>query len=204
MLENALIVFGVTLLGIASPGPDFFLMLKNSMSYPRKAALASALGITAAVAIHISYCVIGIGWVITQSVLLFNLLKYAGAAYLIFIGIKGLRSGKLVSKEVSAKKTTATFKRGFMEGFVCNLLNPKATLFFLSLFTQVLDPKAPILEQWVYGAIVIGMSFVYWSGMVFIVQHHFVRSFIERVQHIAEKIFGAILIGLGVKVALTD
>lgn len=90
MYETSIMVATIAALGMLSPGPDFFLIVKNSARYQRSAALMSACGVIVAIALHMSYCVAGLAVLITTTPWLFNILKYAGAAYLIWIGVKSL------------------------------------------------------------------------------------------------------------------
>lgn len=83
MLETSLVVFTIALLGMISPGPDFFLVVKNAARYQRSAAMMTAMGIVAALLVHMSYCVAGIAVLITTTPWLFSILKYAGAIYLL-------------------------------------------------------------------------------------------------------------------------
>lgn len=112
MLETSLFVATIATLGMLSPGPDFFLVIKNAARYARLPAMMTALGVIAGVATHMAYCVAGLAVVITTTPWLFNILKYAGALYLIVIGIQALLSrggsklnvSALPRQEVSLKK----------------------------------------------------------------------------------------------------
>ncbi|EBX3952635.1 LysE family translocator, partial [Salmonella enterica subsp. enterica serovar Offa] len=90
MYDATLMVTTIAALGMISPGPDFFLIVKNAARYQRAAAMMTALGVLSAIAIHMTYCVAGLAVIITTTPWLFMLLKYAGAAYLIWIGINSL------------------------------------------------------------------------------------------------------------------
>ncbi len=148
MYETSILIATIATLGMLSPGPDFFLIIKNAARYQRSAALMTAMGVISAVALHMSYCVAGLAVLITTTPWLFNILKYAGAAYLIWIGIKSLMPNK--GQQIDLNHTqheVVTFKKAFMQGFLCNVLNPKATLFFLAVFTQVLSVDSTFGEK---------------------------------------------------------
>ncbi|MCB0343504.1 MAG: LysE family transporter [Bdellovibrionales bacterium] len=205
MLETILLLTVVGLLGMMSPGPDFFLILRNASAYSRRAAIATAAGITVGIAVHVTYCVLGIGLIITKSVLLFNTIRYAGAAYLIYIGWKSLRSKTVsVVPDNTPKERRDVPLQGFIEGLTCNLLNPKATLFFLSVFTQMIDPNTPLEHQAVYGLVFVVWGIVYWSLLVLFVQHPLVQRLLTATGHTIDRVFGGILIALGLRVALID
>jgi threonine/homoserine/homoserine lactone efflux protein len=149
--------------------------------------------------------VIGIGAVISKSILLFNALKWLGAAYLIYIGIKSL-----TTKRVVASTKTAEPKRqiqpwaAFRIGLLGNLLNPKATLFFLALFTQIVRPSTPILIQAAYGMTVVVLALTWFSiGAVVISQQAF-KNRILSFSHWLERLTGAALIALGFRLAVAE
>ncbi|ADP10068.1 Putative LysE-type translocator [Erwinia sp. Ejp617] len=204
MLETGLFVATIVVLGMLSPGPDFFLIVKNAARYRRSAAMMSALGVNCAVATHMAYCVAGLAVVITTTPWLFMLLKYAGAAYLIYIGIQALMSrgnGKFNFNNGVQEETS--LKKAFMQGYLCNLLNPKATLFFLSIFTQVLDINSGISEKLLYAGIILGLSAIWWPLLVILMQSGPVRRGLTKAQRVVDKLLGGVLIALGIKVALS-
>ena len=82
----------VSLLAAVSPGPDFFVVLRNSLSYSRKAGLLTALGVSLALTVHLFYTLVGIGVLIAESPFLYSLLKYVGVGYLFYIGLSSLIS----------------------------------------------------------------------------------------------------------------
>ena len=204
MLETTLFVATIATLGMLSPGPDFFLVVKNAARYSRRAALMTAMGVNCAVATHMAYCVAGLAVVITTTPWLFMLLKYAGAAYLIWIGIQALRAhggSKLDLKNVAQEPVT--LGKAFLQGYLCNLLNPKATLFFLSMFTQVLNVDSGLGEKLWYAGIILGLSTLWWPVLVFLIQSAPVRAGLSKAQRIIDKLLGGVLIALGIKVALS-
>lgn len=204
MLETSLIIATIAALGMLSPGPDFFLIIKNAARYPRTAAMFTALGVTCAVATHMVYCVAGLAVVITTTPWLFMLLKYVGAAYLIFIGVQALLSrgrSKMDLSNVAPEITS--LKKAFLQGYLCNLLNPKATLFFLSMFTQVLNVHTGLGEKIWYAGIIIGLCAVWWPLLIVIIQSAPVRRGLAKAQKLIDKMLGGVLIALGIKVALS-
>ncbi|WP_409311247.1 LysE family translocator [Pectobacterium sp. B1J-3] len=204
MLETSLIIATIATLGMISPGPDFFLIIKNATRYPRIAALMTAFGVICGVATHMAYCVAGLAVVITTTPWLFNLLKYAGAAYLMWIGIQALLSRGGSKMDVTQlTKQHVSMKKAFLQGYLCNLLNPKATLFFLAMFTQVLSVNSGIGEKLWYAMIIWGLSAIWWPLLVFIFQSSPVRQVLAKIQKLVDKVLGTVLIALGIKVALS-
>lgn len=204
MLETSLLIVTIATLGMLSPGPDFFLIVKNAARYRRSAALMTALGVNCAVATHMTYCVAGLAVVITTTPWLFMLLKYAGAAYLIYVGVQALlsRSGSKMDLTNVAPENTS-LKKAFLQGYLCNLLNPKATLFFLSMFTQVLSVNSGFGEKVWYAGIILTLSSLWWPSLVILIQSAPVRRGLAKAQKLIDKLLGGVLIALGIKVALS-
>lgn len=126
-------IFSVCVIAIfmaMSPGADFVMVTRNSMLYSRSSGLYSSLGVSAGIWVHVVYSIAGLAVVISNSILVFSMIKYLGAGYLIYIGWKTIRS-KSAPDDYSGtvKKQLAGFT-AFKIGFTTNALNPKTTLFF--------------------------------------------------------------------------
>ena len=152
-LAEFLTVVLIHLLAVASPGPDFAVVVRESVTHGRRAGTWTALGVGTAIFLHVGYSLLGIGLIVSQSIVLFNALKWAAAAYLLYIGFKALRAQPAKPTEDNLHKEAGerTARGAFVSGFVTNGLNPKATLFFLSLFTVVINPHTPLAIQAGYG-----------------------------------------------------
>lgn len=198
------LVATISFLGMISPGPDFFLVVKNSLSYPRKYALMTCFGIIMALMVHMSYCVAGIAIIIKTTPWLFTLLRYAGAFYLIWIGIKGLLAKGNGTTYIGDDETKINigYQKAFMQGFLCNLLNPKATLFFLAIFTQVLAIESSLTDKLLVAAVILIEAIFWWPFVVTVFQSALVQRRYFKIQFIVDKLLAVILIAVGVKVAL--
>ncbi len=203
-LPEFLTVVVVHLLAVMSPGPDFVMTSKNSLVYSRKVGVYSAIGLGLGILIHVTYSLMGISLIISKSILLFSVLKFAGAAYLIYIGYKSLRarSQKLQVKEVGGNDLGSL--AAIRMGFFTNVLNPKASLFFFALFTQVISPQTPKTIQVLYGLEMSVMTFVWFALVATILSHKLVKARFISVQHHLEQLFGVVLIALGIRVALSS
>lgn len=181
------------------------LVTRNSVAYSRKAGRYSALGLGLGILVHVFYSIVGIGLIISQSIVLFSIIKIVGASYLVYIGYKSLTSKASPAKPNAneiAKKQDLTPAQAVKMGFITNVTNPKVTLFFLSLFTQVINPGTPLLWQIAYG---LEMSVVTAAWFVLVATaftHSLIKSRVGKIQHYAERFMGVILIGLGIKLAL--
>lgn len=204
-LADWLTVFLVGCLAVMSPGPNLAVTLRNSLSFSRRAGLYTALGLAAGNTVHAAYSLAGIGLVIAQSVLLFNLVKWAGAAYLIWIGLQALRAQPRteVLEATGAPVRELSALAAFRTGLLTNLLNPKVTLFFLALFTQVVEPGTPLALQALYGGTIVGLELV-WFGLVAVVMSQGgVRRRFFAVSHWVDRVTGAALVALGVRLAFS-
>lgn len=207
LLPEFLTVAAVHLLAVMSPGPDFVLTSRNSLVYSRRTGVYSALGLALGILVHVTYSLVGIGVLVSQSIVLFSIIKYLGAAYLIYIGYVSLRARQDPTGSRGAptdSSTTDLEPLGAVRlGFLTNVLNPKATLFFLALFTQVIDPLTPLFVQVLYGLEMSLMTFVWFSFVASVLSHEMVRTRFSRIHHHVERVFGVILIGFGIKIAFT-
>lgn len=202
-LPEFLTVVAIHFLAIISPGPDFIMISRNSLKYSRRVGVYSAVGLGLGIAVHVTYSLIGVGLIISKSILIFSILKYFGAAYLIYIGYQCLKAKPYQVQVVEQAEHEELGKVSAIRmGFLTNVLNPKATLFFLALFTQVIDPQTPKAMQVLYGVEMSIVTFLWFAFVAIVLSHKLIRARFIAVQHYVERTFGVILIGLGIKVAL--
>lgn len=142
MLEPAtLFAFCLTaLLFAASPGPNFVFVLTRSVGYGRGEGIASVLGICTGALVHTLAAVFGLSALLASSVLAFSIVKYAGAAYLIFLGIRTLLQREVVGTG-GVRLDRAGSGRAYRQGVVTMLLNPKAALYYFAFLPQFVDPS---------------------------------------------------------------
>ncbi|SDH91541.1 resistance to homoserine/threonine (RhtB) family protein [Pseudomonas benzenivorans] len=196
----------IHLLAVASPGPDFAIVVRESVAFGRRAGMFTALGVGSGIFVHVAYSLLGIGLIVSQSIVLFNALKWLAAAYLLYIGVKALRAKPAdpASAEASLAAGARSPRAAFVAGFVTNGLNPKATLFFLSLFTVVIDPHTPLAVQGGYG-IYLALATALWFCLVALLfSQRRVRAGFARLGHWFDRLMGAVLVGLGAKLAFSE
>lgn len=204
-MEYVSLIFTVALIhlpAVMSPGPDFIMTIRNSLKYSRRSGIYSAIGLGLGILVHVTYCLVGIAVIISQSIVIFSIIKYLGAAYLIYIGIKSLRAKRSAEYDTvnHATETISKFQ-AIRIGFITNATNPKATLFFLSLFTLVISPDTPLLVKAVMGGEMVLVTMLWFSLVAVIVSHRAIRQRIGGIQHRLEQFMGGILILFGLKVA---
>ncbi|MDO9623254.1 MAG: LysE family transporter [Pseudomonas sp.] len=196
----------IHLLAVASPGPDFAIVVRESVAFGRRAGIFTALGVGVGIFVHVAYSLLGIGLIVSQSIVLFNALKWLAAAYLLYIGIKALRAKPADSTrvELSAEQAQRSARAAFTTGFVTNGLNPKATLFFLSLFTVVINPHTPLTVQAGYGLYLALATALWFCLVAMLFSQQRVRSGFARMGHWFDRLMGAVLVALGVKLAFSE
>ncbi|MFZ1874033.1 MAG: LysE family transporter [Chania sp.] len=200
-MTELLAVVSITLFAVISPGPDFAMVSRNSLLLSRRAGLLNACGIGAGVLVHISYTLIGIGMLILQSLWVFSLFKAVSAIWLIYLGINLLRQANLpfVSQTSVASNDLGALKTGFLT----NLLNPKTTLFIVSLFVQVVDPQTPVAVQIGYGLFISLAHVIWFSTVALFFSSPGVNARFLRMRQGIDRFFGGILIAFGTLLAAT-
>ncbi len=199
-----LLLVSVFSVAVIAPGPDFIMAIRNSVMHGRLAGVMTALGFAAGTFVHVSYCMFGLSAIIAQSMLLFTILKFIGAGYLIWVGVKALRSKGMDAQAVEqAEKAAPKRKRAaFADGFITNLLNPKAILFFLALFTQILKPDQPLDHMLIYGFTCAAMVALWFSFVALALTQHRIRQSFLKFSAVIDKVCGGVFILLGVRLAL--
>ncbi len=140
------------LLAVISPGPDFLMTVRQSVRHGFRIGSWTAIGIGAGIMVHVAYTVLGIAVLLRDNPTLFHIVRYAGAAYLIWLGWQCLNSRGAASADVGSEvELPPGLWQSFRIGFLTNALNPKATLFFLALFTSIVSLSTPWPVQIGYG-----------------------------------------------------
>jgi RhtB (resistance to homoserine/threonine) family protein len=205
-LEDWVTVFVVATLGMVSPGPNFVITIKNSLLHSRRAGMWTAVGVAVGNLVHVVFSLLGIALIVSQSILLFNALKWFGVAYLAYIGLKSLLARREDVEELMRSThdvRAMSSSRALCTSFWVSLLNPKVTLFYLVLFTQVVEPGTPILFRTIYGLTAVVLSFVWYALVALVVSHGAVRDRFRAVAHWVERTIGVILIVLGARLAFS-
>lgn len=188
---------------LISPGPDFALIVKNSLTFSRRSALLTAFGIAAADIVHVAYISFGIGELLVNNENIMRIFTYIGASYLIYIGCQGLRakSKNHIIENISHKHDISGIA-AFRSGFVTCLLNPKAVLFLTSIFTLIIKPDTPGLLFVIYGAIIFLQTLLWYVIVALFLSGKKVREKVSIIEHWIHRITGGILVILGVKLLL--
>ncbi|WP_299074260.1 LysE family translocator [uncultured Paraglaciecola sp.] len=198
-------IASVHLLAVASPGPDFAIVLKHSISFGRRAAIVTSIGVGMAILIHVAYSLLGIGILIKTTPLLFQIFSYVAAAYLLYIGWGALKSpAPSKAGELQPEQAVQVISDGkaFAVGFLTNGLNPKATLFFLSIFAVAVAPDTPDLIKLGYGLYLAVATGIWFCVLSLFLSSKKVAGFIGENGYWFDRIMGVVLILLAIKLVM--
>lgn len=199
-LPSILSIGGLMMISLISPGPDFAVVVRNSLIYSRKTALLTALGIALGILVHVSYTLFGLGIIIRESTWLFLSVKYMGAGYLLYIGYKGLRAKKTaVGLDQSHHVRDISGFSALRSGFLTNALNPKCILFFISLFSMFISPDTPAAILSLYGFMIFIETLAWFSLVAFCFSGKRTREKFHAIGYWIERVTGGILMALGVR-----
>lgn len=200
-----LTIASVHLLAVASPGPDFAIVLKHSISFGRRAAIITSIGVGAAILIHVAYSLLGIGILIKTTPVLFQVFSYVAAAYLLYLGWGAIRSpAPKTLNNVKVEKVIQLIsdKKAFVVGFLTNGLNPKATLFFLSVFAVAVSPDTPNVIKLAYGLYLAIATGIWFCVLSLFLSSKSVTQFIGEKGYWFDRMMGGVLILLAIKLVM--
>ncbi|MFI1675525.1 LysE family translocator [Streptomyces sp. NPDC020607] len=196
---------GVVLLAYLVPGPDFLVIVRAAA---RDASLgrAAALGAQTGLCVHMCAAALGLSVIATRSALAFTVIKLAGAAYLVYLGVRALRDARKADVPAPKPTTAADGRRSsFTQGFLSNVLNPKAAMFFLSVLPQFVDRGGSLTQQiFLLGAVDFVIGVVYWLALVRVAVR--LRTALDRPawRRRWERVTGGVFIAVGVGVAVVE
>lgn len=203
-----LLIAVVHLMAVASPGPDFAIVLRYAVRFGRQQAIAASIGIGAAILLHVTWSLVGIAVLIQTTPWLFKVLSFAAAGYLFYIGIMALRSKAPLHPEQaiagSANEDTPSARKAFVAGFITNGLNPKATLFFLSLFAVIISPMTPLFYKVIYGVYMAAATAAWFCMLSIILTQTKVRGFLLLKGYWFDRLMGLLLLALAMHLVVSS
>jgi len=211
-MEYFLMWLGLAAIQLAatmSPGPAFVVSMRNAMAHGRMVGIFTALGLAIGVGAHVVFVLMGVSFIIAQSVFLYNIIRYAGAAYLLYIGVKSLMAARKagivapVSAADGEPKKALSVRKAVLTGFLTNLLNPKAVVFFTAIYTQFITPETPFFTHALYGGTSIAIEFLWFFSVSVVLTHSAIRARFVACMKWVEGICGGLMIALGLKLALS-
>ena len=194
-----LAVVSICMLGAMSPGPSLAVVLKQTISGGRVNGLIAAVTHGLGIGLYALLCISGIAVMITTSAWLFKTLQWAGAAYLVWLGIKGLRAHAGTGASLDAPPTTGSAAR---DGFLIVFLNPKVAVFFIALFSQVIGSGTTWLEKLAYAATAMFIDMGWYMIVAWLFSNPNWLGRLQRNVVWLERIFGVVLIALAVRLVV--
>jgi RhtB (resistance to homoserine/threonine) family protein len=195
-----------------TPGPDVLYIVSNALKSGARAGVVAGLGITAGCFVHIAAAALGVGALLATSAMAFTVLKWAGAAYLVWMGVRMLfarasTTGGVIAAAHAVPSEAASLKRIFVGGFWTNVLNPKVAIFFLAFVPQFI---APGTESKALAFVLLGVLFninaipvnTGWALTAAWMARRV--GAVQRGLHWLDRVAGAMFIGFGIKLALSE
>ena len=201
MLTELLGVAGLTVLIMISPGPDLALVARNTLVGGKSAGGWTSVGILTGNLVHLTYCLLGIRWVIANSIVAFTILKLAGGAYLIFLGLQSLRLNSNAAEGIEMPANQS--RRWWLQGLLNNLLNPKGPLFYLGVLAVFVHPESTVVYMLLLVCTTISVSAGFWVMFVTVLQISGVRNRLLAAGKWVSRLLGAVLIALGIRLWLS-
>ena len=207
MIEPAKFVLfiGVSWALIISPGPDMLYVITRGMTHGRKAGILSAIGVVCGILVHTTAAALGLTLILQTSAFAFLFVKFFGAAYLLYLGIKAWRDKSTLTLQNSAPMAKSSAL--FWQGVLSNVLNPKVAIFFLAFLPQFVDQGS---SRVTWQMILLGITFAGF-GLCFLLVLGYSSGTIgrwltnqPRYAQFLQRVAGGILIGLGIRLALTE
>jgi len=201
-------------LAVVAPGPDFAVTVQQSLAHGRRAGILTALGIGAGISVHVLYTLLGFSALMHSTPWLMRLAELVGSIYLLYLGSHFIRHALRTARQPAAAAAAAapsaesssaaaathrtapvqSVRRAFWLGFLTNATNPKATLFFLAVFTTVVSAHTPLYLQAGYGLWMCLVNALWFVIVSLIFTQQQIRAQFLRVGHIVEGLIGALLL----------
>ena len=195
-------VAGLAVLALltVSPGADMALVAKMTIERGRRAALIATLGICSGLFVHATASALGLSVILATSAEAFTVVKFAGAAYLAYLGVRSVRDSFRHVAPATAEPTRAG--TSYLQGLLSNVLNPKVAVFYLTFLPQFIDPSGNVLAQSLLFAVAHSVMGILWLSLYAYVLARLSAFFARAgVRQWLERVTGAVLIGLGVRLA---
>lgn len=188
------------IVAVASPGPDFAVVTKNTIQSGKRIGRMTALGVGVAILLHVTYALLGFSVLVKSNETLFTIIKWIGALFLIYLGVMSLKAkgGDTISSKNNQTTEQQNPWKAFRQGFFTNALNVKAMLFFLFLFTSLVSEKTTTATKAFYGVWLSVITFLWFYFIATIIGWQPVRNFFNQFGSQFDKIMGILFIGLAI------
>lgn len=203
-IENFIAFLVATILFVLTPGIETVFLINKSISQGRRSGVYTSFGLNTGALVHTLFGALGLSIMVAKSALFFALIKYLGAAYLIYLGVVKVMSQKGLITETNEEQKKNSAKSNFASGFITNILNPKVALFFIAFFPQFISPKE--IENPV-PFIIMGVIYAVMTTIWYLILTSFAGSFSTKIKENEKigvrlnKVSGAIFVLMGLQIA---
>ncbi|UTE72025.1 homoserine/threonine efflux transporter [Rossellomorea marisflavi] len=207
-MDNLLAYIPVATLMVVIPGADTMLLMKNTLSYGPKAGRFTVLGMLSGLSFWTGIAILGLSVVIAKSVVLFTTIKYLGAAYLIYLGIKSLITKQTLAVDQMESSADVPIDRGyhkksFMQAMLSNVLNPKTVIVYITIMPQFINLNGHVNQQLIIlASILTGLAAAWFLILVYVVDY--AKKWLNEKKHqqMFQKVAGILLVGFGIKTGI--
>lgn len=207
-MDNLLAYIPVATLMVVIPGADTMLLMKNTLSYGPKAGRFTVLGMLSGLSFWTGIAVLGLSVVIAKSVVLFTTIKYLGAAYLIYLGIKSLITKQTLAVDQMERSADVPIdhryhKKSFMQAMLSNVLNPKTVIVYITIMPQFINLNGHVNQQLIIlASILTGLAAAWFLILVYVVDYAKKWLNDKKHQQMFQKVAGILLVGFGIKTGI--
>ncbi len=195
----------ICILGALSPGPSLALVIKNTVNGGAATGYATSISHGLGVALYAAITAAGVAVLVVNTPLLFSIIQYAGAAFLLYLGVKALLSKKannVETEELTSQSTQTQRINGWRDGFLIAFLNPKLAIFFIALFSQFVSADSSEQQKIIMTATVGTIDALWYCFVTFILSRGNIINTLKKNSYIVDKVTGVFLIALAVRVVL--
>ncbi|MFU8690729.1 LysE family transporter [Rossellomorea sp. FS2] len=207
-MDNLLAYIPVATLMVVIPGADTMLLMKNTLSYGPKAGRFTVLGMLSGLSFWTGIAILGLSVVIAKSVVLFTTIKYLGAAYLIYLGIKSLITKQTLAVDQMESSANVPIDRGyhkksFMQAMLSNVLNPKTVIVYITIMPQFINLNGHVNQQLIIlASILTGLAAAWFLILVYVVDYAKKWLNDKKHQQKFQRVAGILLVGFGIKTGI--
>ncbi len=202
-LNEFLIIAIAHFIALLSPGADFVYIVNSAMNNRAKVAIGASLGIALSNAFYIMLCLLGYATIFSQSTALMTLIKIVGGVYLLYLSLNILKAKSSRISINSSVQNSSSFKKELLRGFYLSFLNPKISIFYISLFTLAISKNTPWIVQFFYGLWMTLVVFIWDSLLILLLNNQNIKNRILSLKYL-EKTLAILLLfmGLGLLISL--
>ena len=197
------LVLAITVLAVISPGGDFAMVTRNSYLHGCMAGIWTAIGIALAIWLHVAYSILGVGLLLQTSPMLLQAVKTVGALYLLYIAWQTWRHPVAIASELADSQAAFSHWSALKTGLISNALNPKTTLFVLSLYTQVIAANTALSTLLAYGWMISLAHLLWFAWVALCLSQPRIRLWLLRKQSVVNKAISCVLMLLAGLLLLT-